>query len=95
MGRAADLRARTVIAVHADRCELALAELHRTGWRVARNSKARGASNDMHHAKLAEANRRAALAEREAALWRATAEVLRLDRDIRREQAQRAGIVPW
>jgi hypothetical protein len=44
----------------------------------------------MHHANLAEANRRAALAEREAALWRATAEALRLDRDIRREQVQRA-----
>jgi hypothetical protein len=90
MRRAADLRARTVIAVHADRCELALAELHRTGWRVARNGKTSGASNDMQHANVAEAHRRAAMAEREAALWRATAEVLRLDRDIYRGQTQRA-----
>ena len=88
MRRAADLRARTV--VRADRWERALAELHRIDSRVARNRKSSGASNDMHHADLASANRRAALAEREAALWRATAEALRLDRDIRREQVQRA-----
>ena len=50
--------------------------------RVARNGKSGGASNDMHHANLAKAKRRAALAEREAALWRATAEVLLLDREI-------------
>ena len=90
MRRAADLRARTV--VRADRWERALAELHRIDSRVARNRKSSGASNDMHHADLASANRRA-VAEREAALWRATAEVLRLDRDIRREQAQRAGVI--
>ena len=90
MRRAADLRARTFIAVRTDRWERALAELHRNDLRVAGNGKRGSASNDMHHANLAEANRRAALAEREAALWRATAEALRLDRDIRREQVQRA-----
>ena len=58
---------------------------------VARSGKSDNASNDTHHADLAEANRRAALAEQEAALWRATAEVLRLDRDICREQTQRGG----
>jgi hypothetical protein len=88
--RAADLRARTFIAVRADRWERALAELHRNDLRVARNGKNGSASDDMHHANLAEANRRAAVAEREAALWHATAEALRLDRDIRREQVQRA-----
>ena len=73
--RAADLRARTFVAVRADRWERALAELHRIDSRVARNRKSSGASNDMHHADLASANRRA-VAEREAALWRATAEGL-------------------
>ena len=90
MRRAADLRTRTFIAVRADRWERALAELHRIDSRVARNRKSSGASNNTHHGNLAEANRRTALAEREAALWRATAEALRLDRDIRREQVQRA-----
>jgi hypothetical protein len=56
-----------------------------------RNGNTSGASNDAHHATLAEADRRAALAEQEAALWRATAEVLRLDRDICREQTERGG----
>jgi hypothetical protein len=55
--------------------------------------KSGGASNDTHHADLADANRRAALAQREAALWHATAEVLRLDRDIRREQAHRGRLI--
>jgi hypothetical protein len=80
LSRAADLRARTFIAVRADRWERALAELHRNDLRVARNGKSGSASNDIHHANLAEANRRAA----------PTAEALRLDRDIRREQVQRA-----
>ena len=85
MRGAADLRARTFIAVRADRWERALAELHRIDLRVARNGKSGGVRNDIHRADLAEATRRAALAEREAALWRATAAALRLDRDIRRE----------
>jgi aminoglycoside phosphotransferase (APT) family kinase protein len=93
MRRAADTRAGTVIAARAERWERTLAELHRIDSRVARNGNSSGVSNDMHDADLARAKRRAALAEREAALWRATAEVLRLDRDIRREQAQRAGVM--
>ena len=80
-------------AARADRWERALAELHRIDLRVARNGKSGGASNDMHHANLAKAKRRAALAEREAALWRATAEVLRW---IGRFGASRhAGAPPW
>jgi hypothetical protein len=81
--RAAEI-ADTVIA--ADRRERTLAELHRIDSRaVVRNGRGGSASNDTHHADLAEANRRTALAEREAALWRATAAALQLDRDIRRE----------
>ena len=83
--RAAEI-ADTVIA--ADRRERTLAALHRIDSRaVVRNGGSAG--NDTHHADLAEANGRAAVAEREAALWRATAEVLRLDRDMRRERAHR------
>jgi hypothetical protein len=89
--RAPKMRAAKAIADRADRWERALAELHRIESRaIARNGKSYGASNDAHHADVANANRRAALAEREAALWRATAEVLRLDRDIRRERARRS-----
>jgi hypothetical protein len=47
------------------------------------------AGTDAHEADLAEANQRAAAAEREAAMLRAMVEVLRLDRDTWREQAQR------
>ena len=82
--RAAEI-ADTVIA--ADRRERTLAALHRIdSCAVVRNGRGSSAGNDTHHADLAEANRRAAVAEREAALWRATAEVLRLDRDMRRER---------
>ena len=85
--RAAEI-ADTVIA--ADRRERTLAVLHRIDSRaVVPNGRGGSAGNDTHHADLAEANRRAAVAEREAALWRATAEVLRLDRDMRRERAHR------
>ena len=49
----------------------------------------RPAGTDAHEADLAEANQRAAAAEREAAMLRAMVEVLRLDRDTWREQAQR------
>jgi hypothetical protein len=67
-----------------------VAELHRIYARVSlRNDNTIGASNDVHYATLAEVDRRAAVAEQEAALCRATAEVLRLDRDICREQTQR------
>ena len=80
------------MAAHADRWECALAELHRFDARiVARNGRGNGARNDTHHVGPAEAYRRAAVADGEAALWRATAEVLRLDRDICREQKQRGG----
>jgi hypothetical protein len=88
--RAADVRPGTVIAARAERWERALDELRRIGSQgVARNRTSDGASNATHHADLADANRRAALAEQEAVLLRATAEVLRLHRDLRREQAQR------
>ena len=50
----------------------------------------RPAGTDAHQADLAEANQRAAAAEREAAMLRAMVEVLRLDRDAWREQAQRS-----
>ena len=56
-----------------------------------RNGNTDGASSDAHHGTLAEANRRDAVAEGEAALWRATAEVLLMDHDICREQTQRGG----
>ena len=92
MRRAADIRSGKVPAIRHDRWERVVAELHRIYARVSlRNGNTSGASNDAHHATLAEADRRAALAEQEAALWRATAEVLRLDRDICREQKQRGG----
>jgi hypothetical protein len=81
--RAADIRAGTVIAARADRSERALTELHRIDARiVARNGRGNGARNDTHHPGSAEVSRRAAVAEGEAALWRATAEVLLLDREI-------------
>jgi hypothetical protein len=46
--------------------------------------------NDAHQADLAKANQRAAVAERDAAMLRAMVEVLRLDQDAWREQAQRS-----
>ena len=80
-------RAADAIAARADRWERALAELHRIDARiVARDARGNVARNDTHHVGPAEANRRAAMAEQEAALWRAT---VRLDRDICREQTQR------
>ena len=92
MRRAADIRSGKVPAIRHDRWERVVAELHRIYARVSlRNGNTSGASNDAHHATLTEADRRAALAEQEAALWRATAEVLRLDRAICREQKQRGG----
>ena len=91
MRRAADIRSGKVPAIRHDRWERVVAELHRIYARVSlRNSNTSGASN-AHHATLTEADRRAALAEQEAALWRATAEVLRLDRAICREQTERGG----
>ena len=91
--RAAEIRTGKAIAARADRWERALAELHRIDARtVACNGRGGGARNDAHRAELAEAKQRAAVAERDAALWRATAEVLRLERDIRREQAQRLAL---
>ena len=81
-------RAANAIAGGADRWERALAELHRIDARiVARNGRGNGARNDTHHVGPAEAYRRAAVADGEAALWRATAEVLLLDREIWREHA--------
>jgi hypothetical protein len=81
---------RAADVVRANRWERALAELHRLdACGMARKGKINDAGSDTHQAELAEANQRAARAEREAALWRAAAEVLRLDRDIRRDQAQR------
>jgi hypothetical protein len=83
-------RAANAIAARADRWERALAELHRIDAHiVARNGRGNGTRNAMHHAGPAEAYRRAAVAEGEAALWRATAEVLLLDREIWREHARR------
>jgi hypothetical protein len=46
-----------------------------------------------HQADLAEANQRADVAEREAAMLRAMVEVLRLDRDAWREQARRSPFI--
>ena len=84
-------RSANAIAARADRWERALAELHRIDARiVARNGRGNGARNDTHHVGPAEAYRRAAVADGEAALWRATAEVLLLDREIWREHARRA-----
>ena len=69
------------------------AELHRVyPPAVAGNGKVNGAGNGAHQADLAEANQRAALAEREAALLRATIEDLRCDRDAWRDQAQRLAL---
>ena len=83
-------RAANAIAAQADRWERALAELHRIDARiVARNGRGNGARNDTHHVGPAEAYRRTAVADGEAALWRATAEVLLLDREIWREHARR------
>ena len=83
-------RATDAIAARADCWERAPAELHRIDARiVARNSRSNGERNDTHHAGPAEAYRRAAVAEGEVALWRATAEVQLLDREIWREHARR------
>ena len=69
------------------------AELHRVyAPAVAGNGKVNGERNDTHQAQLAEANQRAAAAEREASLLRATIEDLRSDRDAWREQAQRLAL---
>ena len=66
------------------------AELHRVYPPAAGgNRKVKDAGNDAHQADLAEAHQRAALAELEVSLLRATTEDLRRDRDSWREQAQR------
>ena len=52
-----------------------------------RNGTINGADNGAHHVGRAEAERHAALAESEAAMWRATAEVLRLAGDASRPMA--------
>jgi hypothetical protein len=56
------------------------------------NRKLKGDGNDTHQADLAEANQRAAMAELEVSLLRATTEDLRRDRDSWREQAQRLAL---
>jgi hypothetical protein len=69
------------------------AELHRVyPPAVAGNGKHRSAGNDAHQADLDDANQRAAMAEREVALLRATIEDLRCDRNAWREQAQRLAL---
>jgi hypothetical protein len=69
------------------------AELHRVyPPAAAGNGKVKRASNDAHQVDLAEANQRAALAELEVSLLRATTEDLRCDRDSWREQAQRLAL---
>jgi hypothetical protein len=69
------------------------AELHRVyPPAAAGNGKVKGASNDTHQGDLAEANRRATVAELEATLLRATIEDLRRDRDAWREQAHRLAL---
>ena len=66
------------------------AELHRVYPPATQgNRKLKGDGNDTHQADLAEANQRAAMAELEVSLLRATTEDLRRDRDSWREQAQR------
>ena len=66
------------------------AELHRVyPPAAAGNGKVKRASNDAHQVDLAEANQRAALAEAEVSLLRATTEDLGCYRDSWREQAQR------
>jgi hypothetical protein len=68
-------------------------ELHRVYPPAAGgNRKVKGAGNDAHQADLAEAHQRAALAELEVSLLRATTEDLRRDRDSWREQAQRLAL---
>jgi hypothetical protein len=87
----AAVRADKISAARDDRWDRKLTELRRVYARaVARNGSINRAGNDTHQAGVAHANRRAALAEQEAALWHATADVLRLDRDICREQTQRS-----
>ena len=69
------------------------AELHRVYPPTTEgNRKLKGNGNDTHQADLAEANQRAAVAEREVGLLRATVEDLRCDRDAWREQAQRLAL---
>jgi hypothetical protein len=69
------------------------AELHRVyPPAVAGNGKHASAGNDAHLADLADANQRAAMAEREVALLRATIDDLRCDRNAWREQAQRLAL---
>jgi hypothetical protein len=69
------------------------AELHRVYPPAsAGNGKDNGAGNITQQPELAEANARAALAEREAALLRASLDDLRRDRDAWREQAQRLAL---
>ena len=68
-------------------------ELHRVYPPAAGgNRKVKGAGNDAHPADFAEAHQRAALAELEVSLRRATTEDLRRDRDSWREQAQRLAL---
>ena len=69
------------------------AELHRVNPPAAGgNRKVKDAGNDAHQADFAEAHQRAALAELEVSLLRATTEDLRRDRDSWREQAQRLAL---
>jgi len=69
------------------------AELHRVyPPATAGNRKLKGEGNDTHQSELAEASRRAALAELEVNLLRGTIEDLRRDRDSWREQAQRLAL---
>jgi hypothetical protein len=69
------------------------AELHRIyPAAAAGNEKIKRASNDAQQADLAEANQRAALAELEVSLVRATTEDVRHDRDSWRGQAQRLAL---
>ena len=83
-------RAANAIVARADRWERALAESHRIDARiVARNGRGNGARDDTRQVSPAKAYSRAAVAEGEAALWRATAEVLLLDREIWRDHARR------
>jgi hypothetical protein len=61
---------------------------------IGKRRSAAPVGSDAHQADLAKANQRAAVAEREAAVLRAMVEVLRLDRDAWREQAQRSPATP-
>ena len=76
-----------------DRWLIEPAEIHRVYPPATQgNRKLKGDGNDTHQADLAEANQRAAMAELEVSLLRATTEDLRRDRDSWREQAQRLAL---